>query len=88
MLKDIFYWIFAVSLLGTLSCSDDDKEQSSESAATTYDINGSFQPTASLNLGTNSFSKDSADRFGLRTQCTDGFFYSVYCLSFTTPPIA
>ncbi len=63
-------------------------------AATTYSISGTLDPSASL------LSSLSAEKWDpivsllgevstlARTQCSDGFYYGVYCVSFSTPPVA
>lgn len=77
--------LLPISLL--LACSSD----SGTTAATTYTISGTLNPSASSSSVKSTDALQELNdilRPFARTQCSDGYFYSVYCLSFSSPPVA
>lgn len=61
--------------------------------SSTYTLSGNMDQNASSSgISSSSLLRQFKDAIGLksnsRTQCNDGFYYSVYCVSFSTPPVA
>ncbi|MCB0379266.1 MAG: hypothetical protein KDD33_12305 [Bdellovibrionales bacterium] len=89
-LKGIALICAGLSLLFTAACSS---SSSGSSSATTYTLSGTLDPgNSSSSLNASLDSSFDLEILGLRpfarTQCNDGFYYSVYCVSFSTPPVA
>ena len=80
---------FMLSALLMGACSSD---SGGGGTSSTYSISGSVdtgQSASSFNYTPMSREVEDIDFTQLaRTQCTDGKFYSVFCMSFTTPPVA
>ncbi|MCB0413569.1 MAG: hypothetical protein KDD50_04510 [Bdellovibrionales bacterium] len=97
---NITFRIFLLSsalFLGLTACSP---EGAVDSSSSTYSISGTMDPSASASSSSyggysSKVSKSQLYNYSVvsnlsnsRTVCSDGYYYSLYCVSFSTPPVA
>ena len=83
--------IFLLGVLTLAACSS--SSSGGGSSSSTYTLSGTLDPGASASSLSQSLMKkydisELAFTQFAKTQCTDGKFYGVYCVSFSTPPVA
>ncbi len=96
-LRPAFAYLLALGLILSACGSDKKKKKSpaeddNDDVTTTYDISGNFDVGSYASFNAYKLNPpnllSAQARPAARTVCTDGFYYAVYCLSYSSPPVA